>query len=311
MRYVPEMMGARPRHLFTIDVEDYFHSEDPDPAGWDRHELRVEASTRAVLDCCAATGARGTFFVLGWVAERCPQLVREIAAAGHEVASHGSDHRFVYRQSRSEFLDDVRRARDLLSGITGTAVQGYRAPYFSIVASTPWAHDVLLEAGYSYSSSVFPGANPRYGIPGASSEPGMIPTPGGRSMLEIPITTFFSRVGCGGVYFRALPYALFRAGIAARERGGRRAVFYLHPWELDSGKPSPRGSAWLRMRHDVGIRGARARLERLLRDFEFESVESFLARESGLARSPGAGSAPSILRRSTLPAPALVEEARR
>jgi polysaccharide deacetylase family protein (PEP-CTERM system associated) len=303
--------ATRPRHLFTIDVEDYFHSEDPDLAGWDRHPLRVEASTRAVLECCAARGARGTFFVLGWVAERLPQLVREIAAAGHEIASHGSDHRFVYRQSRTEFLDDVRRARDLLSSITGLPVHGYRAPYFSIVASTPWAHDALLEAGYSYSSSVFPGANPRYGIPGANTEPGLLATAGGSAIIEIPITTFFSRVGCGGVYFRALPYDLFRLGIAARERAGRRAVFYLHPWEIDPGKPSPDGSAWLRLRHDVGIRGARARLERLLRDFEFQSVATFLASEPNLARAPGVADLPMISRREFGAATALAEEARR
>jgi polysaccharide deacetylase family protein (PEP-CTERM system associated) len=280
MRYVPAlMMGTSVRHLFTVDVEDYFHSEDPDRGAWDRHELRVEGSTRAILECCAAAGRRGTFFVLGWLAERRPQLVREIANAGHEVASHGYSHQFVYRQSRAEFLDDVRRTRELLSEITGAAVNGYRAPYFSVVTSTPWAHDALLEAGYTYSSSVFPGMNPRYGIPGAGQEAWSVPTGAHGSLLEIPITTFWSRVGCGGVYFRALPYALFRAGIAARERAGKRVVFYLHPWELDAGKPSPNGSAGLRWRHDVGVAGARGRLERLLAEFEFESVEDSLTRE--------------------------------
>src|SRR6266850_1113833 len=159
-------MATEPRfhHAFTVDVEDYFHSEDPDPGSWDRHDFRVEQSTRTVLELCAAAGVRGTFFVLGWVANRMPGLVHEIAAAGHEIASHGRDHQFVYRQTAEQFRDDVRDARLRLEDLVGAPVRGYRAPYFSIVGSTPWAHDVLAETGYGYSSSVFPGSNPRYGI---------------------------------------------------------------------------------------------------------------------------------------------------
>src|SRR5262245_54187169 len=138
------------QHAFTVDVEDYFHSEDPDPAGWDRHAQRLEGSTRTVLDLCAPAAVRGTFFVLGWVAARMPHLVREIAAAGHEVASHGSNHQFVYRQTASQFREDVRTARERLEDLVGTPVRGYRAPYFSIVSHTPWAHEVLVETGHSF-----------------------------------------------------------------------------------------------------------------------------------------------------------------
>jgi polysaccharide deacetylase family protein (PEP-CTERM system associated) len=263
-------------HYFTVDVEDYFHSEDPDVAGWDRHELRVERSTRAVVEACAEAGVRATFFVLGWVAERCPALVREIAAAGHTVASHGYEHRFIYHQSPAEFGNDVRRAKDLLESLTGTSVLGYRAPYFSIISRSLWAYDVLHAAGYRYSSSVFPGSNPRYGIPGHSQQPVTVRTASGGTIREIPITTFASRIGCGGVYFRALPYPLFASLMSGNGRRGNRSVFYIHPWELDAGKPPARGSLGLGLRHAVGVRGAGARLKRLLRDFAFEPVEAAL-----------------------------------
>src|SRR5258706_8236642 len=231
----------RPRHYLTIDVEDYFHWEDSEVAGWDRHELRVERSTETVLQCCARAGVRGTFFVLGWVADRCPNLVRRFAAAGHEVAYHGYSHRFVYDQEPAEFLEDVRRTRAMLEDLAGAPVLGYRAPYFSLVARTPWAHACLVEAGYRYSSSVFPGSNPRYGIPGHPQEPTHIVVPAGGAIWEIPVTAFLSRIGCGGVYFRALPYRFFATQLGQHERGGRRAVFYLHPWETDPGKPPAHG----------------------------------------------------------------------
>jgi polysaccharide deacetylase family protein (PEP-CTERM system associated) len=267
----------RPRHFFTVDVEDYFHSEDPDPSGWDRHLPRVEGPTRGMLELCAGAGVRGTFFVLGWVARRHPGLVREIAAAGHEIASHGFDHQFVYRQGPAAFRSDVRRAREVLEDLTGLPVRGYRAPCFSIVERTPWAHEILAEVGYTYSSSVFPGSNPRYGIPGHSQAPVPVTTASGARIWEVPVTTFLSRIGCGGVYFRALPYRWFASRIGQREQSGRSVVFYIHPWEIDPGKPSARGSLGLRLRHSIGIRATASRLRRLLAAFEFEPIGPRLA----------------------------------
>jgi|SRR5215471_14527755 len=259
---------ARFQHAFTVDVEDSFHSEDPDPAGWDRHPQRLEGSTRTVLELCASAGVRGTFFVLGWVASRMPHLVREIAAGGHEVASHGSNHQFVYRQTAAQFREDVRTARERLEDLLGTPVRGYRAPYFSIVGSTPWAHEVLAETGHTFSSSVFPGSNPRYGIPHHPQEATLVTTPSG-SIWEFPIRTFAARVGCGGLYFRALPYAFFASWLGQLERSGQAAVFYLHPWETDPGIPRAEGSLGLRLRHGIGLRHTSQRLGRLLSQFSF------------------------------------------
>jgi polysaccharide deacetylase family protein (PEP-CTERM system associated) len=266
----------RPRHVFTLDVEDYFHSEDSQPLRWDRYPLRVERSTQAVLETCDRAGVCGTFFVLAWVAMRLPRLVREIADAGHEVASHGRDHQFVYQQLPDQFREDVTDARARLEDIVQRRVLGYRAPYFSIVGATPWAHPILAEAGYRYSSSVFPGVNPRYGIPGHSALPLRVAA-AGEDFWEVPITTFASRIGCGGVYFRAFPYLFFRAWLTDLERKGRLAVFYLHPWETDTGKPMGRGSLAQRLRHDVGIGFTLPRLRRLFRDFEFTTIASRLA----------------------------------
>jgi polysaccharide deacetylase family protein (PEP-CTERM system associated) len=267
----------RPRHAFTVDVEDYFHSEDPDVAAWDRHESRVERSTHTILGVCAAAGVRGTFFVLGWVATRMPGLVREIAAAGHEVASHGRDHQFVYRQTAAQFREDVGDARARLEDILGVPVRGYRAPYFSIVASTPWAHEVLAEVGYAYSSSVFPGSNPRYGVPRHPQVPTLVTTPSGARIWEFPVSTLASRIGCGGVYFRALPYLLFASWIERLESAGRTANFYIHPWEADPGKPPARGSVGLRLRHGIGIHTTAPRLKRLFADFDFGTIGARLA----------------------------------
>jgi len=263
------MDGSRGQHVLTVDVEDSFHSEDRVVEGWARHELRVERSTRSVLEACADAGARGTFFVLGWVAERLPRLVSEIAAAGHEVASHGFAHQFVYSLTPRQLDADLQRARGLLEDQTGAAVAGYRAPYFSILRDTRWAYECIARAGHTYSASVFPGSNPRYGIPGHSQEPTLVTCSSGAQIQEVPVTTFHGRIGCGGVYFRALPYRWFAGRLHALGRAGRRAVFYIHPWELDPGKPPAAGSLALRLRHEVGVKGAATRLRRLLGEFAF------------------------------------------
>lgn len=267
-----------PAHVMTVDVEDWYHPLEPDPARWGGCEDRVEGSTRRLLEVFADAGTLATFFVLGDVARRHPALVREIAAAGHEVASHGMLHRFVYRQTPAEFADDVRRSRDLLADLSGAPVVGYRAPYFSITRRSPWALGVLRELGFTYDASVHPVLNHRYGIPGAPR----LPHRTAEGLLEIPPSTFRLpprvNVPCGGgAYFRLLPYAVTERMLARLERAGERIVFYLHPWEVDPGHPRVPLPAGLRVRHYHALDRAEDRLRRLVRRFSFGSVRGVLA----------------------------------
>jgi polysaccharide deacetylase family protein (PEP-CTERM system associated) len=266
-----------PAHVLTVDVEDWYHPLDPEPARWPAYEDRVGASTRRLLQVLEEEGARATFFVLGYVAERHPSLVREIAAAGHEVASHGTLHRFVYRQTPEEFTDDVRRSRDLLGELTGAAPAGYRAPYFSITRRSLWALPLLRELGFAYDASVHPVLNHRYGIPGAPRLPHRTP----EGLLEVPPSTYplgGMNLPCGGgAYFRLLPYGVTERLLARLEAAGERIVFYLHPWEIDPGQPRLRVPAGLRFRHYRALDCTEARLRRLLRRFRFGTVREVLA----------------------------------
>jgi polysaccharide deacetylase family protein (PEP-CTERM system associated) len=268
-----------PVHHFTIDVEEHFQVTALEGAvprtDWDAHESRVEASTRRVLELMARHDALGTFFVLGWVAERCPDLVRAIAAAGHEVASHGWDHRRVPEQSPAEFRASVRRTRTLLEDLTGQAVIGFRAPSFSIVPGTEWALDVLVEEGHRYDSSLFPIRRSGYGYPTARRDPHALERPAGR-IVEVPPATL--RVGGtnlpagGGGYFRLLPYSLTTAAFAQSERRGEPATFYIHPWELDADQPRLAVSPLTRLRHYGGLKRTAERLERLLGSYAFQPI---------------------------------------
>ncbi len=266
-------------NAMTVDVEDYFQVTALEPAipraEWDRWPVRVAANTERVLELFAAHGVRATFFVLGWVAERFPALVRRIAEAGHEVASHGYDHRRVTTMRPEEFRRDVLRARALLEDTAGVAVRGYRAPSYSIVARTRWAHRILAETGHVYSSSVYPVRHDLYGMPDAPREP-YRPLPG---LLEVPVTTV--RVAgrtwpCGGGgFFRLYPYRLSRWALRRVNRTeGRPAVFYFHPWELDPHQPRPKGlPARSRFRHYLNLGRMQGRLERLLGDFRWERMD--------------------------------------
>ncbi len=229
----------------TVDVEDYFHVSVFDGivprSQWDRLESRVCRNTERLLDLLAEHGVRATFFVLGWVAERHPALVARIAAAGHEVASHGYGHRLVYDQTPSAFRDDVRRAKALLEQASGMAVNGYRAPSYSIVPRSLWALDVLIEEGHTYDASIFPIRHDRYGIPVSARHPYVIDRANGR-LIEVPAST--ARAAgtnlpiAGGGYFRLLPYGWTRWGIQRVNQTERRPViFYLHPWEIDPDQP--------------------------------------------------------------------------
>ena len=286
MNTVDTCIGAATHdcHALTVDVEDYFQVEAF--AGviarddWDTYPRRVARNTGRILDILAEAGTNGTFFVLGWVAERHPELVRRIVADGHELASHGSDHRRVDQQSPEEFRGDVRRSKALLEDIGGVAVAGYRAPTFSIGTKSHWAHAILAEEGFRYSSSVYPLTHDLYGVPDAPRRP-FCPQPG---FVEIPLTTvrIFGRnfPTAGGGYFRLLPYTVSRGALRRADRElGTGCVFYLHPWEIDPDQPrQPQASFRSRFRHYLNLRRTEGRLFQLLLDFRWTRMDHlFLA----------------------------------
>jgi len=262
-------------NAMTIDVEDYFHVSVFDGliprSQWSSLESRVCANTERLLDIIGET--KGTFFVLGWVAERFPALVRAIAAAGHEIASHGSEHRLVYDQTPSAFRDDVRRAKADLEAASGREVIGYRAPSYSVTPQSLWALDILIEEGYRYDASIFPIRHDRYGIPVSPRHPYTIHRPAG-SLLEAPASTTI--VGplnlpiAGGGYFRILPYWWTRWGVNRVNSLERQpAIFYLHPWEIDPDQPRLKAGLLSRFRHYRNLHKTEERLRQLLADFQF------------------------------------------
>jgi polysaccharide deacetylase family protein (PEP-CTERM system associated) len=275
-----------PRWLnaLTIDVEDYYQVSAfegvIDRGDWDRLESRVGASTDRVLDCLAAAGVRATFFVLGWVAERQPSLVRAIRSAGHEVGSHGYAHRLIYEQTPEEFRADLRRSVRVLEDTLGEPVTLYRAPSFSITHKSLWALDVLVEEGIRLDSSIYPTRHDRYGLPGTPTEPHRIHRPAG-SLWEFPppVYRFLGYpvpVGGGG-YFRLYPYPLTRLALGRINAAGRPFAAYLHPWELDPDQPRVRAGRSARFRHYVNLRRTEPRLMRLLADFPFGTLSEALA----------------------------------
>lgn len=281
-----------PVHLFTVDVEEYFHAAALERAvartGRARLERRVLASTERLLELLEAHGARGTFFVLGEVARETPEVVRRIAAAGHEVGSHGWSHRRVTTLSPRELRVEAGRSKAVLEDLTGTRVLGFRAPNFALTPGCDWAFDVLLERGFRYDSSVLTVARRGTGFPGAPPRPYPLPRKRG-TLLEVPLTP--GTVGplrwaaTGGAYFRLLPYALTRAALRQAERRGDAGVFYLHPWELDPEQPRLPVGPLTRLRHHGGVARVEGRLRRLLAEFRFTSIAVHL----GLAPSSTAG----------------------
>ena len=272
-------------NAMTVDVEDYFQvaafEECIRREDWPHWPVRVEGNTRRVLELFERNGVHATFFVLGWVAERFPVLVRDISAAGHEIASHGFGHERLTHLSRVEFRDSITRTKLLLEDVTGTAVHGYRAPSYSIGPTTMWAHDELHEAGYRYSSSIVPIHHDLYGMPAAPRFPFFAERSG---LLEIPVTTVRlcgRNWPCGGGgYFRLLPYALFKRGLRRVNRRERCAgVFYFHPWEVDPQQPRVPGATFKnQVRHYLNLTRTTPRLERLVRDFRFDRMDRvFLA----------------------------------
>ncbi|EZP41098.1 XrtA system polysaccharide deacetylase [Janthinobacterium lividum] len=269
------------RNALTIDVEDYFQVSAFAPhiarADWPRLECRVEANIERILLLLDSRRIHATFFTLGWIAERYPAMLRRVADAGHEVASHGYAHLRASDQSAAQFVDDVRRSKTILEQLTGLAVRGYRAPSFSIGAANLWAFDVLQEAGYRYSSSIYPIRHDHYGMPDA---PRFAWRPRGpHGVLELPVSTVRLRgrnlPAGGGGYFRLMPYALSRWLLRRiNSRDGQAGIFYFHPWELDPGQPRPPGlSARTRFRHYLNLGRMEARLGRLTGDFAWDRMD--------------------------------------
>jgi polysaccharide deacetylase family protein (PEP-CTERM system associated) len=281
----PAMAAAPLINALTIDVEDYFQVSAFAPHiardDWERRECRVEGNVARILQMLAAHETKATFFTLGWIAERYPQLVRAIVAEGHELASHGYGHQRVTDLSVTEFRADIERAKAVLEDLSGKAVLGYRAPSFSIGASNLWAFESLARAGYHYSSSIYPIRHDHYGMPDAPRFAHRVE--GG--VLEIPATTVRLRnrnwPAGGGGYFRLLPYAVSRWMVRqVNAAEGQSAIFYFHPWEIDTGQPRIQGlDAKTRFRHYVNIARMPDRLENLLADFRWGRMDHiFLGR---------------------------------
>lgn len=280
------------RCAFTVDVEDYFQVDafsDVIPrSAWGGFESRVVANTSRLLDLLDEHEVRGTFFVLGWIAERHAELVRAIAARGHEIASHGMSHQQVFTQSPAQFRHETRHSKQLLEDLIQAPVIGYRAATYSITRESLWALDILQEEGFLYDSSIFPVRHDRYGIPDARTVPHALQTPLGKSIIEYPLTAVrvlgVNVPISGGGYFRLLPYALTRWGLRRVEAKGRPIVFYLHPWEIDPAQPRVEGARWRsRFRHYLNLDRTLPRLDRLLQDFRFDTMRDCLSAQGLLS----------------------------
>lgn len=278
------MTGTAIRNVFSVDVEDWYQGLEFDMDAWAPFPARIDAGLGVLLDLLDQADVRATFFVLGWQAEREPGLVARLAARGHEIASHGYSHRFVYRQTPEAFRRELRRSINVLEQQAGKSVIGYRAPYFSITAEALWALDILAEEGIRYDSSIFPIPNYRYGIPGADRHPGWIRTPSGRPLYEIPLSTV--RVPSaraehglnlplgGGGYLRLYPYPVTRAlARYLRKHEQRGLIFYVHPWEYDPEHPRVKMPRRIpRFTHYLNLRSTAGKTRRLLADFTFTTM---------------------------------------
>jgi polysaccharide deacetylase family protein (PEP-CTERM system associated) len=281
--------GPPTLNAFTVDVEEHFHATALArcAAGrWDTLESRVVANTDTILAILDDAHVRGTFFVLGWVAERQPDLVRRIAACGHEIASHGFAHELVYRQSPAEFAADVRRSKQVLEDICGEAVTGYRAPSYSVTRRSLWALDVLLDVGFQYDASIFPVYHDLYGIPDAPRGVHRIRTSRGTLIEAPPTTVRLAGVNvpiAGGGYFRLFPYWWTRLAMRyAVRRDAFPILFYVHPWEIDADQPRLPCGIVSRFRHYRALRKTSGRLQRLLRDFRFGTMRDVLSAAVGV-----------------------------
>jgi polysaccharide deacetylase family protein (PEP-CTERM system associated) len=265
------------KNALTVDLEDYFHvsaySGKVRIEEWDSYPSRVAANTDRLLSLLAENNCLATFFVLGWVAEKKPEIVARVAAAGHEIACHSLLHRSVFNLTPQEFREDTHRAKAVIEDATGKQVRGYRAPSFSVIEKSFWALNILVEEGFQYDSSIFPVEHPSYGVPNAPRTPYWINTASGR-ILEFPMPTVKigskrSPIG-GGAYLRFLPYSYTRWAIRhLNQHESFPVCVYIHPWELDPEQPRLGGNLSTRARHYFGLGGTEAKLKKLLRDVEF------------------------------------------
>lgn len=275
------------RNAFTVDLEDWYHgltSTNRQPHLWPGLESRVLANTERLLDLLAMYDVRATFFVLGKVAEQYPDLIRRVAAAGHEVGVHGYAHRKIHRLTADEFAAEIDRSLALLRPLTPDPIIGHRAPYFSIHSSTLWALDILAERGFVYDSSVFPTRNMLYGYPDAPRRPYRVQTRT-RSLVEFPASTIrlagMTLPVAGGFYSRAIPGAVTRRAIRRLNAEGSPAIVYVHPWELDTGQRYSRVTPRERITHYHGRGSLKAKLHRLLQDFHFAPLKELLGTVEG------------------------------
>ncbi len=275
-------------NALSVDVEDYFQvnafARHIRRDQWDRYPLRVERNTHSILDMLDEYGAKGTFFLLGWIAERVPTLVREIQRRGHEIACHGYGHQLIYSIGPDKFRADIRKARNIMENICGERVLGYRAPSYSITSKSLWAFDILIEEGFSYDSSIFPVIHDTYGIPDASRFPGTIVCASG-TIREFPLSTLPLRFlrweyrlpVAGGGYLRLLP-AWVVAGAIKRINSLERqpAVLYFHPWEIDPGQPRIKAGYKSRFRHYLNLHKTEGKLRILLAQLKFGTMREVL-----------------------------------
>lgn len=288
------MSSSQILNAFTVDVEDYYHvsafADRVDRRKWDRFESRVVANTQRVLRLLDRVQTAGTFFILGWVADRHPDLIREIQRAGHEIGCHSYSHRLIYEMTPEEFRSDLKRANEAIGSVTGTPMTAFRAPSFSITRRSLWALDILIEEGIRYDSSVFPVHHDRYGIPGAPRFVNVIERASGQLHEFPPTVCRFGPMNIpvsGGGYFRLFPYWLTDYGLArVNRRDAQPAMFYIHPWELDPEQPRIPSSLRSRFRHYQNLRTTEPKLEKLLRRFKWGRMTDVLRQTASNGQPP-------------------------
>lgn len=264
------------QYLLSFDIEDWFQCHNLRPGisrdSWDKRDFRVDENVTLLLDMLDEHDVRATFFILGWVAERAPEMVEEITARGHEVASHGYDHQLLYNQSREEAREDIKQSVSILEKISGSKIYGYRAPSFSI---TDWATEILADLGFTYDSSLFRvPIHDRYGSLSLDSTSTFAKLDNGLVEAQLPVVSIsrFDIPWAGGAYFRLIPYSLYRRGVI-RAASEEPFIFYLHPWELDTGQPKVQDVPLnYRLRHYTNIKKTEPRLNRLLEEFDWKPI---------------------------------------
>jgi len=262
--------------VFSIDVEDWYQGVEIPLCNWEGKENRIQIGLEAVLSILQETGTRGTFFALGWIAEKYPEMVARVAAAGHEIGSHGYCHQRVSTLTPQEFRQDIRRTKEILEKIVGKPVRAYRAPFFSIVQTSLWALPILREEGYEYDCSIAPVKNWHYGIENSPEDVYRIKELG---LIEFPISTFRflgRKVGIGGAYFRVFPYRYTAQGLGRLLSARRPAMFYAHPWEYDSGHPTVKMDFRMSLTHYFNLKATRERTRKLLQQYRFRTLSEVI-----------------------------------